>query len=110
MSRLFHFFLDRGMPRPNKNPMRIGIGLDQGKVWKSNIVGFPFSEFGHKSVIRFCKEGRMLSPKNENLPLWGSQSGEIRVGVLKAGGRGGAVALGIGLPIGDGFEIGRSGP
>ncbi|GBM03872.1 hypothetical protein AVEN_248773-1 [Araneus ventricosus] len=50
--------------RQCKNPLRIGV--DRGKVWKSSIVGLPFSARGQKIEIQSYKEGRMLSPD----PSW----------------------------------------
>ncbi|GBM25984.1 hypothetical protein AVEN_223118-1 [Araneus ventricosus] len=58
------------------------IGVDRGRGWNSNIVGFPFILFGYKREIRFFEAGDK-SPAcvwerwgGEN--LCGSQTGEIR--------------------------------
>ncbi|GBM33439.1 hypothetical protein AVEN_55769-1 [Araneus ventricosus] len=102
--------LERLVPNPVVNAnIRRELDCRGRKVWKSNLVRFPFGAFGHKTEIRSPRRGASLSHKSENYPwgtgrVGGSQGGESIPGgpVLEAEGGVGAVALGIRVPVGVG--------
>ncbi|GBM46123.1 hypothetical protein AVEN_139332-1 [Araneus ventricosus] len=62
------------------------IGVDRGRGWNSNIVGFPFIPFGHKSEIRFFEAG-------DKPPVCGGGGKCVGVRLEKSGrGREGAIS------------------
>ncbi|GBN66117.1 hypothetical protein AVEN_59013-1 [Araneus ventricosus] len=89
----FHAHHDKTL-RQCKDPMRIGV--DRGKVWKSNVVRFPFGVLGHKSEIRSfgwggCSHQTAKTTHGERGIVDGSQSGEIKArACFESGGRRGS--------------------
>ncbi|GBN28732.1 hypothetical protein AVEN_190732-1 [Araneus ventricosus] len=88
------------------------IGVNRGKVWKSNIVRFPFGALGHKSEIRSCGGEDALSKKRKPTVgegcMGSSQTEEIRAGrgdFESERGRRRCSKLGDRTTEGDGFGV-----
>ncbi|GBM46009.1 hypothetical protein AVEN_124889-1 [Araneus ventricosus] len=66
------------------------IGVDRGRVWKFNVIVFPFS---HKSEMQSFKVGESSFQKVKNHPCGGrgmwarANFGEIKAGILFEGAR-----------------------